>query len=79
MALPQAVERLMPRQYVERLRAAQGRIEGERRIVTLLFADVKGSTAMAERLDPEQVLEIMNGAFEVLIEPIFATEARWPA
>jgi class 3 adenylate cyclase len=69
MAL-QAVERLMPRQYVERLWAAQGRIEGERRIVTLLFADVKGSTAMA-RLDPEQVLEIMNGAFEVLIEPIY--------
>jgi len=71
MALPQAVERLMPRQYFERLQAAQGRIEGERRIVTLLFADVKSSTAIAERLDPEQVLEIMNGAFEVLIEPVY--------
>ena len=70
LALPQAVERLMPRQYVELLQAAQRRIGGERRTITILFADVKGSTAMAERLDPEQVLEIMDGAFEVLIEPI---------
>jgi class 3 adenylate cyclase len=31
---------------------------------------VKGSTALAEQLDPEEVLEIMNGAFAVLIEPI---------
>jgi len=28
-------------------------MEGERRIVTMLFCDVVGSTAMAERLDPE--------------------------
>ena len=45
-------------------------LNGERRVVTILFADVKGSTAMADRMDPEEVLEIMNGAFRVLIEPI---------
>ncbi len=39
---------------------------GERKLVTVLFADVVGSTAMAERLDPEQVTEIMNGAFAFL-------------
>lgn len=37
--------------------------EGERRFVTVLFADVVDSTAMGERIDPEQVAEIMNGAF----------------
>jgi class 3 adenylate cyclase/tetratricopeptide (TPR) repeat protein len=37
--------------------------EGERKVVTVLFADVVGSTAMGERLDPEQVLEVMDGAF----------------
>jgi len=36
----------------------------------MLFSDVKGSTAMGEELDPEDVLEIMDGAFDVLIEPI---------
>src|SRR5438128_2121447 len=37
-------------------------MEGERRIVTILFCDVQGSTAMAERLDPEVWAEVMNGA-----------------
>jgi class 3 adenylate cyclase/tetratricopeptide (TPR) repeat protein len=37
--------------------------EGERKLVTVLFADVIGSTSLAERLDPEQITEIMNGAF----------------
>jgi class 3 adenylate cyclase/tetratricopeptide (TPR) repeat protein len=37
--------------------------EGERKLVTVMFADVVGSTAMAERLDPEQISEIMAGAF----------------
>ena len=48
--------------------------EGERRIVTMLFCDVVGSTAMAERLDPEAWTEIMNEVFEVLIAPIHRYE-----
>jgi class 3 adenylate cyclase len=42
----------------------------ERRVVTVLFCDVKGSTALAEQLDPEEWTEIMNGAFERLIKPV---------
>ena len=49
-------------------------MEGERRIVTMLFCDVKGSTAMAETLDPEDWAEIMNGAFERLIAPVYRYE-----
>ena len=36
----------------------------ERRTVTILFADVAGFTAMSERLDPEDVQEIMSGVFQ---------------
>ena len=36
---------------------------GERKYATVLFADVAGSTALSERLDPEDWAEIMNGAF----------------
>ncbi len=68
--MTEALRRLMPTSYVEKLLATKGQIEGERRVVTILFSDVKGSTSLAENLDPEEVLEIMNGAFEVLIEPI---------
>src|SRR5919112_973149 len=42
---------------------AQVRVEGERKYVTVFFADVVDSTGLGERLDPEQVAEIMNGAF----------------
>src|SRR5215203_1664697 len=45
---------------------APARVDGERKYVTVLFADVVGSTVVAEQLDPEQFAEIMNGAFAFL-------------
>ena len=39
-------------------------MEGERRVVTMLFCDVKGSTSMAETLDPEEWTGIMNQVFK---------------
>jgi class 3 adenylate cyclase/predicted ATPase len=69
-----ALQRLMPRQYVDLLLSSRGRVAAERKVVTILFADMVGSTAMAEKLDPEEVMEIMNGAFRVLIEPIYRFE-----
>ncbi|MGC9357839.1 MAG: ATP-binding protein [Anaerolineae bacterium] len=68
------MKRLVPQEYAERLSAVDDQPAGERRLVTILFSDVKGSTAMAEELDPEDVLEIMNGAFEILIPPIYKYE-----
>lgn len=44
--------------------------EGERRVVTILFCDVVGSTSLGERLDPEAWTEIMNGVFERLIPAV---------
>jgi class 3 adenylate cyclase/tetratricopeptide (TPR) repeat protein len=38
-------------------------IEGERKQVTVLFSDLSGYTAMSERLDPEEVREIMSQVF----------------
>ncbi len=40
--------------------------EAERRYVTVLFADMTGSTAMSERLDPEEVQEIMSEFYQEL-------------
>ncbi len=67
-------KRLAPREYAERLLAAGGQTSAERRLVTILFSDVKGSTALAQHLDPEDVMEIMNGAFEHLIAPVYRHE-----
>ncbi|MCK5407407.1 MAG: tetratricopeptide repeat protein [Candidatus Krumholzibacteria bacterium] len=68
------LERMMPKEYLRQLMATKGRVAGERRIVTILFFDIADSTRIAESLDPEDVLEIMNGAFEVLLEPIYRYE-----
>jgi class 3 adenylate cyclase/tetratricopeptide (TPR) repeat protein len=65
---------MAPTGYVDRVLAATREADGARRRVTILFCDVKGSTAMAEALDPEDVMEIMDGAFDVLIEPIVRYE-----
>lgn len=71
-----ALERLIPPEMLNKLRSARsGRaMAGERRTVTMLFADIKGSTAAAEQLDPEDWAEVMHVAFPRLIEPIYRYE-----
>jgi ABC-type oligopeptide transport system substrate-binding subunit/class 3 adenylate cyclase/tetratricopeptide (TPR) repeat protein len=73
-AIAERLQRLVPKEYAERLLATRGQVQPERRTVTILFSDVKGSTALAEDLDPEDVLDIMSGAFDVLIEPVYRYE-----
>jgi class 3 adenylate cyclase/tetratricopeptide (TPR) repeat protein len=45
-------------------------VDGERRFLTILFADVVGSTSLAERLDPEVWAELMQGAFTFMYEAV---------
>jgi predicted ATPase/class 3 adenylate cyclase len=71
------IERLLrqvPKEYAERLLATRGQPHDERRTVTILFSDVKGATAMMGKLDPEDAKEVIQGAFEFLIAPIFRYE-----
>jgi adenylate cyclase len=44
--------------------------DGEIREVTLLFADLRGFTAMSERLEPKQVVESVNSYFSAMSEAI---------
>lgn len=50
--------------------AARVALDGERRDVTVLFADVSGFTAMCEKLDPEDVQAVMNECFSGLGQAI---------
>jgi class 3 adenylate cyclase/tetratricopeptide (TPR) repeat protein len=70
------LSRYLPEELLAKMRSAREghAMEGERRTVTMLFADVEGSTSSAEQLDPEDWAEIMNGAFERLISPIYRYE-----
>jgi predicted ATPase/class 3 adenylate cyclase len=42
----------------------------ERRIVTVMFADITGSTPLADRLDPEDMRAILTGYFNLMAEQI---------
>src|SRR5438105_5851555 len=44
----------------DRLVEAGGELPEERRLITALFADVSGFTALADRLDPEELLEVID-------------------
>jgi class 3 adenylate cyclase/tetratricopeptide (TPR) repeat protein len=70
------LQQYIPPELLDKLAAAQqaGGMVGERRVVTMLFCDVKDSTTAAEQLDPEEWSEIINGAFEHMIAPVYRYE-----
>ncbi len=41
---------------------------GEKRSVTIMMSDLRGFTSLAERLEPEQVVQILNTYFEIMVE-----------
>ena len=43
---------------------------GEKRSVTIMMTDLRGFTALSERLKPEQVVQMLNAYFEVIVEVI---------
>jgi class 3 adenylate cyclase/predicted ATPase len=44
--------------------------EGERKTVTALFADLKGSTELMEDLDPEEARAIVDPALKIMVEAV---------
>ena len=50
----------MPPRSVGALEAAAPAPEGERRQLTVMFCDLVGSTALSERLDPEELRDLVH-------------------
>jgi class 3 adenylate cyclase len=61
-----------PAPLIEKMRAAK--LSGERKPVTALFADIVGSTALAEKFDPEDWTSIVNEAFDLMSNAVFRYE-----
>jgi adenylate cyclase len=72
--LQRSFGRFAPEEIVERVIARGVSTGGERKEVTALFADLVGYTALSERLDPDQLVRILNGYFERMSRAI--TEHR---
>ena len=67
-------EAYTPKHLAEKILTSKGAIEGERKIVTVMFSDVSGFTAMSEKLDPEDIHSIMDRAFEVILNAVHQYE-----
>lgn len=63
-ALGHAFSRFAPHQVVERIVADGVSSDAETKDVTILFADLKGFTPLAETLDPARLVNLLNGYFE---------------
>ncbi len=63
-----------PRHLAERILRQRDALEGERKHVTVLFADIKGSMDIAQQVDPEQWHRILDGFFRILSEGIHRFE-----
>jgi class 3 adenylate cyclase/tetratricopeptide (TPR) repeat protein len=63
-----------PHHLAERILRQRGALEGERKEVTVLFADVKGSMDLAASVDPEDWHAILDRFFAVLSEGVHRFE-----
>jgi class 3 adenylate cyclase/tetratricopeptide (TPR) repeat protein len=63
-----------PKFLAEKILKTRSAMEGERKLVTVLFADVANFTSLSEKLDPEEVHGIMDGCFKILMDEIHRYE-----
>jgi len=63
-----------PRHLADKILKGRSALEGERRQVAVLFADVAGFTALAETLDPEDVHGIIDRCFELITAEVHRFE-----
>ncbi|MGQ9705741.1 MAG: adenylate/guanylate cyclase domain-containing protein [bacterium] len=50
------------------------KLEGEKKIVTVLFSDIRGFTAMSEEMTPQETLQLLNEYYGAIIDIIFKYE-----
>jgi class 3 adenylate cyclase len=63
-----------PKHLAEKVLTSRSALEGERKQVTVLFADVKGSMDLAEQVDPEEWHKIMDRFFAILSDGVHQFE-----
>ena len=63
-----------PQHLADKILMSRSALEGERKQVTVLFADVRGSMDLQEALDPEEWRSIMDGFFRVLSDGVHRFE-----
>ena len=63
-----------PRHLAEKILANRDALQGERKQVTVLFADVVGSTELIRDRDPEEAQQLLDGALRVMMDAVHRYE-----
>jgi class 3 adenylate cyclase/tetratricopeptide (TPR) repeat protein len=64
------IQKYLPQGLTDKILAQRGRIEGERRQVTVMFCDMKGFTPLTEKLGEEEAYALMDQVYEILIHKV---------
>src|SRR3954467_7416581 len=71
---PMAPDAYIPKHLAERIISSRGALEGERKQVTVLFADLKGSMELLANRDPEEARAILDPVLERMMEAVHRYE-----
>jgi class 3 adenylate cyclase len=63
-----------PTYLAEKIFTSRAALEGERKQVTVLFADLKGSTELIEGLDPEEARKLLDPALHIMMDTVHRYE-----
>jgi len=71
-----ALERFLAPGVAQKIVSEAGDIQvrGETQNLTVLFSDIRGFTSMAEKMTPEEIVELLNDYFNAMSDRIFAHE-----
>ena len=67
-------DRYTPRHLAERIVTSKGALEGERKQVTVLFADLKGSMELLADRDPEEARKLLDPVLELMMDAVHRYE-----
>src|SRR5499426_3134982 len=60
----------LPKHLAEKILASRDSLEGERKQVTVLFADIRGSTKLLEGVDPEEAQKLIDPVLHVMMDAV---------
>jgi class 3 adenylate cyclase/tetratricopeptide (TPR) repeat protein len=67
-------ETYVPKHLAEKILASRQSLEGERKQVTVLFADIRGSTKLLEGVDPEEAQKLIDPVLRVMMDAVHRYE-----
>ena len=64
----------LPQYLADKILANRGRLQGERKLVTILFLDIVGYSVLSQRLDEETLCALMDDLYERFIHNVHRYE-----